>query len=128
MNHICRLSKIPRWIRRLFGAILGILGVLLFLTPIPGGIMLSALGGMLLLCASPSLRQRMLQLSESSPRIKRRLETMLRGCQACPDKCRPNPSFGDLSRKPAEGSESAGTHACTICRTMDRTGIDHPNY
>jgi uncharacterized membrane protein HdeD (DUF308 family) len=49
MNHICRLAKIPRWIRRLLGAILSIFGVLLFLTPIPGGIVLSAFGGMLVI-------------------------------------------------------------------------------
>ena len=127
MNHICRLDRIPRWIRRLLGAILSIFGVLLLLTPIPGGIVLSAFGGMLLLCASPSLRGRLLRLFEGAPRIRGRLETMFRGCQTCQDKCRPYSSFDNLPRNSMEGTGFPGRHFRTICRTGDGTGIDRSN-
>ena len=108
MNHLCRLAMIPRWIRLLLGAILSIFGFLLFLTPIPGGIMLSAFGGMLLLCASPFLRRRMLQLFEGSPWIKRHFEMVFRDCQSCPRKCRPGPSFDDPPCKPWRAPDPPG--------------------
>lgn len=55
MNQFCRLMQIPKWMRLILAWMLIDIGLPLFLTPIPGGFLLGATGGMLLFCASPTL-------------------------------------------------------------------------
>ena len=45
MNHFCRLMQIPKWLRLFLAWILISIGLPLFLTPIPGGFLVAAAGG-----------------------------------------------------------------------------------
>ena len=95
MSHFCRLMQIPRWMRLFAGAILLSLGALLFLTPIPGGLLLTGAGAALLLCASPRLRRCALRMADRNTRLSQRLERMFRGCGRCENGGLLRPSSSD---------------------------------
>ena len=100
MNHFCRLMQIPKWLRLFLAWILIVIGLPLFLTPIPGGFLVAAAGGMLLFCASPAMRNRLQRAVARFPKLARRLAPMFRACDFCPNNCReipPAPGGGAIT-------------------------------
>jgi hypothetical protein len=87
MNYGCRLMQVPKWMRLLLGWILIGIGLLLFITPIPGGILFVTAGIMLLFCASPTLQNRFGRRVEQHPWLSRRFEPLFKTCHVCPKEC-----------------------------------------
>lgn len=121
MNHFCRLMQIPKWLRLFLAWILIGIGLPLFLTPIPGGFLVAAAGGMLLFCASPALRNRLQRAVARFPKLARRLAPMFEACDFCPNGCR------DLSPKVGvppisiPGESSRGQVSSTLPPPSDTT-------
>jgi hypothetical protein len=79
--------RVPKWMRLFLGWILIGIGLPLFITPIPGGFLLVTAGIILLLCASPGLRDRLWRRVAQHPWLSRRFEPLFKTCQVCPKEC-----------------------------------------
>jgi hypothetical protein len=88
MNLLCRLNRLPRFLRLAASGLLLTAGAPLLFTPFPGGIVLVAAGGMLLYCAYPPLRSRISRWLLRRPKTAARLAPFLAACDRCPRKTR----------------------------------------
>jgi len=91
VNPLCHLHCLPRPIRLVLAWALIAMGGSLFLTPLPGGIVLIAGGGLILHCTVPSLRGRIASLLKYYPRLSARIVPLLSACERC-TKSGPAPS------------------------------------
>ena len=82
-NPICRLQRIPKRIRLILAAVLTGVGSLLFIMPLPGGIVLMAVGLLLAYCSSETLRVGISRRLERFPQMAAILKPFLTACDAC---------------------------------------------
>jgi len=87
----CRMQRIPKWLRVAMGIVLLAVGIPLWITPLPGGIVLVSFASLLLFCAYPPLRTRIINLVPKNSMVGRRFRAVLAGCEAC----RANPTAID---------------------------------
>ena len=106
MNYFCRLMQIPKWVRLFLSWILIGIGLPLFLTPIPGGFLIATAGGMMLFCASPSMRNRLRKGVGRFPKLAHRLEPLFHSCDICANTCHESAPAGVLSPPPVSGTET----------------------
>jgi len=113
--------QIPKWLRLFLAWILIGIGLPLFLTPIPGGFLIAAAGGMLLFCASPALRNRLQNAVERFPKLARRLAPMFRTCDSCPNVCRDLPPPIGVTPITIPGERSRSQVSSTLPPPSDTT-------
>ncbi len=80
----CKIAYIPKSIRLIFAWVLVAIGSIIMLTPIPGGILLSAPGLLLLYCTSKSMRKHIVKKLRTVPSIDAFLNPFLQKCDSCP--------------------------------------------
>jgi hypothetical protein len=79
----CWLQSVPKFIGLLAGWGLTGFGLILFITPLPGGLLMMLTGAMILCCKSPSLRAAILRRLAIFPGLHSRLKTLLNACDRC---------------------------------------------
>ena len=84
-NPLCAVRHLPKWLRMLMSRILICFGFLLWLTPFPGGIILISVGCMLIYCASPEFRAKILRRFPKKGRFARMVRRWLKSCDNCPN-------------------------------------------
>jgi hypothetical protein len=122
MNHFCRLMQIPKWLRLCLAWILIGIGLPLFLTPIPGGFLIAAAGGMLLFCASPNLRSRIQRALERFPKLARRVAPLFHTCDFCPNECRDQTLATDTPSTTIPGDRPRTDIPCSLPPQSDTAG------
>lgn len=104
---VCRIQRIPKWLRIGVAIVLLAIGIPLWITPLPGGIVLVSFASMLLFCSYPLLRTRIVNLVPKNSMIGRRFRAFLAGCEAC----RPNPTVIDSLKNKAKNRSVPDSYA-----------------
>jgi hypothetical protein len=88
-NPICRLQGLPKRLRLFLAAVLTGSGLVVFLTPLPGGIVLISTGLLLACCTSDALRAALTRRLKAIPPLAAILTPMWVACEKCSKTRRP---------------------------------------